>query len=294
MQLGGPVPDWLLSWAAITTVFTVMFHLGTGIVPGDLRQAARQPGLMLKGLFSVLIVVPLLGLTVVKCFDLPRPVEVGIMLMAISPGAPVVLRRTLDAGGDRTLSPAMQLAVASLAPAVIPLWIIGLDELYQSNATIDPLQLARQVLFAQLLPLSLGMLLRHFYPQRAEQFSDRLGGLANLLLVSMISLALYASWHLVAGAGWHALVAIVILTLLALTLGHLLGGPGASTRTAMASLSAGRNPGLALIVAAFNNAVPGVIAAILAYLFVSSLTAIPYLAWRRRLADKKAKENTAI
>lgn len=286
MQLGGPVPDWLLSGAAIATVFTVMFHLGMAIVLDDFRQAARQPGLLLKGLFAVLIGVPALALVVVRCFDLPHPVEVGILLMAISPGAPVVLRRTLKAGGDRALAPALQLAVAGLAIISMPLWIVGLDEVYQSSATVDPRHLARQVLVLQLLPLALGMLVRHLNPARAVWISARLGPLAAVLLVIVVILALYASWHLVIGAGWSAILAIVILTLLALALGHLLGGPAASTRTVLASLSAGRNPGLALIVAAFNGAAPGVIATILAYLFVSALTAIPYLAWRRRLAAK--------
>jgi BASS family bile acid:Na+ symporter len=286
MLLGGPVPDWLLSSAVIATVFTVMFHLGMAIVPDDFRQAARRPGLMLKGLFAVLIGVPVLALVVVRCFDLPRPVEIGIMLMAIAPGAPVVLRRTLNAGGDRAFTPALQVAVAGLAIFSMPLWILGLDEVYQSSATVDPRHLARQVLMLQLLPLSLGMLVYHLSPVRAAWISARLGRLASVLLVAVVMLALFASWHLVIGAGWQAVLAIMMLTLLALALGHVLGGPAVATRTSLASVSAGRNPGLALLVAAFNGAAPGVIATILAYMFVSALTAIPYLIWRRRVAAK--------
>ena len=286
MLLGGPIPDWLLSWAIVGAIFILMFHLGMSIVPNDFRLAARQPALLLKGLFAVLIAVPALGLVVVRCFDLPHPVEVGIMLMAISPGAPVVLRRTLMAGGDKSLATVLQIAVAGLAVVFMPLWIVGLDEVYQSSATIDPQHLGRQVVMLQVLPLCLGMLVRHLSPDRAASISRRLGPLAMLLLVLVIILMLFASWHLVVGAGWQAVLAIVILTLLALALGHFLGGPAASSRTVLASLSAGRNPGLALVVAAFNGAATGVIATILAYLFVSALTAIPYLIWRRRLADK--------
>jgi BASS family bile acid:Na+ symporter len=157
---------------------------------------------------------------------------------------------------------------------------------YQSSATVDPRHLARQVLMLQLLPLSLGMLVRHLNPIRAAWISARLGRLAAVLLVAVVMLALFASWHLVIGAGWQAVLAIMMLTLLALALGHVLGGPAVATRTSLASVSAGRNPGLALLVAAFNGAAPGVIATILAYMFVSALTAIPYLIWRRRVAAK--------
>lgn len=71
-----------------------------------------------------------------------------------------------------------------------------------------------------------------------------------------------------------------------MTVGHLLGGPDPATRTAVAISSAARNPGLALLVATLNAAPPEVTATILAYLIVSALTLIPYVAWRRRGAPR--------
>jgi predicted Na+-dependent transporter len=85
MPVAGIVPDWLFSIVAVATVFTVMFDIGLAIVPGDFRSVGSHPGLMLKGLFSVLVAVPALAWFVARMLDLPRPAEVGIMLMAISP-----------------------------------------------------------------------------------------------------------------------------------------------------------------------------------------------------------------
>jgi tryptophan-rich sensory protein len=45
-----------------------------------------------------------------------------------------------------------------------------------------------------------------------------------------------------------------------------------------------RNPGLALLVATLNSAVPAITAAILAYFVVAALTVIPYVIWRKRAA----------
>ena len=61
-----------------------------------------------------------------------------------------------------------------------------------------------------------------------------------------------------------------------------MGGAEPGTRTAVAICSAARNPGLALLVATFNDAPPAVVATVLTYLIVSALTAIAYVAWRRR------------
>jgi predicted Na+-dependent transporter len=110
MPIEGPVPGWALSIVAAVTLFTIMFDLGLAIVPGEFRWVVQRPALLLKALFSVLIAVPVLALVVARAFELPRAAEVGIVVMAISPGAPVALRRSLDAGGHRSFAPVLQIA----------------------------------------------------------------------------------------------------------------------------------------------------------------------------------------
>lgn len=68
----------------------------------------------------------------------------------------------------------------------------------------------------------------------------------------------------------------------ALAVGHGLGGPEPGTRTAVAITSAARNPGLALLVAALNNAPPAVKATLLSYMVVAAFTTLPYMLVRAR------------
>ncbi|NJD26134.1 MAG: hypothetical protein FIB06_12085 [Betaproteobacteria bacterium] len=282
MPIDGPVPGWLLSTVAVATIFTVMFDLGLAIAPGDFRRAWERPGPLLKSLFAILIAVPALALVVVRAVDLARPVEIGIVLMAISPGAPVALRRSLAAGGERGFAPALQIAVAILAVFAIPLWIAGLDEVYGASAAVDPRHLARQVFIAQLLPLGLGIALIRLRPAWAAALAAYSGRMATVLLLALAGLALVAVWKPVQDAGLHAAGAVVLITAGALACGHLLGGPEPGTRTAAAVLTAARNPGLAMVVATVNHAQPLVIATILAYLLFAALTVLPYVFWRRR------------
>jgi len=282
MPIEGPVPGSVLTFVAAATLFTVMFDLGLAIVPGEFRWVARHPTLVLRSLFSVLIVVPVLALVVSRAFDLPRAAEVGIVLMAISPGAPVALRRSLDSGGHRSFAPALQIAVAMLAVASMPLSIAALDEYYGTRAVIAPQHLLRQVFLAQLLPLSLGMVARTLNAGAAGWLEPRLRRLGGMLLVVLLVLVLIDIWRPVIGAGWRVAAAIATTTALALAAGHLLGGPESGTRTATAICSAARNPGLALLVATLNAAPPAVTATVLAYLVVSALVAVPYVIWRRR------------
>ena len=282
MPITGLVPDWLFSIVAAATVFTVMFDLGLAIVPGEFRWVAERPGLLAKGLFSVLVAVPAVAWLVARAFDLPRAAEIGIMLMAISPGAPVALRRSLGAGGHRSFAPALQIAVAALAVVSMPLSVAAFNEYYAGRAEVSPEPLARQVFIAQLLPLSLGMLARHFFATQAERAEPKLRRVGGTLLVVLLILALIDIWEVVLGAGLRVTLAIVTVTVLALAVGHLIGGPEPATRTATAISSAARNPGLALLVATLNRAPPAITATVLAYLVIAALTLIPYVAWRRR------------
>lgn len=284
--MSGPVPEWLLTAFAAVTVFTVMLGIGLGIAPGELRAVWRRPGPMLRGLFSVLIAVPALALAVSRGFDFPRWVQIGIVLMAIAPGAPVALRRSLAAGGHHAFAPSLQICVALLAVASMPLSIAVLNHVYAGQASIHPWDVARQVCVAQLLPLGLGIVLRGAAPRIADRLEPVFARLGTALLVALAILAVIAVWAVVVRTGLEILGAIALITCAALAVGHGLGGPEPGTRTAVAIVSAARNPGLALLVAAANSAPPQVKAIVLAYLLVSAFTILPYMLWRRRHALK--------
>lgn len=290
MPVSGPIPEPVLSFVAVVTVFTVMFGVGLAIVPGEFRWVLQRPGLVARGLFSVLVAVPVLALAVIRMFDLPRAAEIGILLMTISPGAPVALSRSLGAGGHRSFAPALQMAVVALAVLSMPLWVAALNEVYAGRATIAPGHLARQVTFVQLLPLGLGMLTRWASERAAAWLEPRLRRAAGFAIVLLVVLVLIDIWQDVAGAGLRVALAIALVTVLALAAGHLLGGPEPATRTATAVCTAARNPGLALLVATLNAAPPAVNATVLAYLAVSALTVAPYVFWRARATARRGED----
>ncbi|MCL4798092.1 MAG: hypothetical protein KJ025_00790 [Burkholderiales bacterium] len=279
--MSGPVPEWVLTAFAAVTVFTVMFTLGLGIAASELRWLWRHPGPIVRGLFCVLVAVPAAALAITRGLELPRLAEIGIVLMAISPGAPVALRRSLSAGGHRAFAPSLQIGVAALAVVSMPLSIAALNHVYAGHAAISPWDVARQVFVAQLLPLGLGIAIRHSNEPLAARIEPHLARIGTLLLVMLAVLALVATWEVTVRAGLRVAAAIVLTTAAALGLGHALGGPEPATRTAVAITSAARNPGLALLVATLNSAPPAVKTTVLAYLVISVFAIVPYVVWRR-------------
>jgi BASS family bile acid:Na+ symporter len=286
MPVDGPIPAQVFTLIAAATIFAVMFDLGLQIVPGEYDWTWRRARLLLKALFAVLVAVPAMAIIAAHAMSLDRHVEIGIVLMALSPGAPVALRRSLDAGGEASFAPALQIAVAALAVVSMPLFIAGLAEYYGSPASISPGDLGRQVFLAQLLPLALGMLVRRLLPGPGARIGPRLSRVAQFLLVLLMVLAIVNVGPVALQAGWRVGAGIAVVTVLALAVGHALGGPDPETRTAVAIASALRNPGLALVVATVNNAHPAVMRTVLAYLVIAALTVLPYVFWRRRVAAR--------
>ncbi len=113
-------PEWFLSAFALATVFTVMFDVGLGVVPGEFLWLWRRPALMLKALFAILVAVPAVAMLVARLLDLPRAAEIGFMVMAISPGRRLRCSRSLASGGHRSFAPGLQVTVALLAVVSMP------------------------------------------------------------------------------------------------------------------------------------------------------------------------------
>jgi BASS family bile acid:Na+ symporter len=280
--MAGLGPPWLFPACAAATVFFVMLGIGLGVAPGDLRRAWRAPGPLVRGLFCVLVCVPAVALILVRSLDLAIAVQAGILLMAISPGAPVALRRSVAASGYGAFAPALQISVALVAVLSIPLAIAGLNEVYGARISIEPLDVMQQVFIAQLIPLGLGIACRGFAARFALRVEAGVTRAGTLLLALTLILGIVNLGEATLRAGGAGIAVCAATTFAALAAGHLMGGPRRETRSAVAIISAARNPGLALLVATLNKAEPRVIATILAYLVVSILLVTAYVAWRRQ------------
>lgn len=276
------VPLQWIGLLATVAVFVVMFALGLMLGREQIAAALQRRVVLAAVLFAVLVPVPALAVLCVKLLGITGPVAVGIILMAISPGAPVALRRALEAGGHRAFAPALHLAIVMFAVVSVPLTVVILDWIFAKDFTVTPFHIGRQVFFAQLLPLMLGAGLRAWRAPFAARLETPLGRAGNLLLLGVAVLALLNMPGIVAAVGWTPSLAGVGLTVCALAVGALFAGRDAQVRPAAAIAAAMRNPGLALVIATVNHAPPAVTAAILGYALGLAITIMVFLQWCKR------------
>src|SRR5262249_34306607 len=151
------------------------------------------------------------------------------------------------------------------------------------SVDVAPRAVARLALMSVLLPLAGGMLVRRVAPAVAASIDKAVGGTAKVLLplaiLGLLVVAGPAMWELV---GDGTLMAMILFQAIAFATGHLLGGPDPEHSLVLALSTACRHPAIALTlaVANFPEERPG--AAILLYVIVAAIAAVPYLAWQRR------------
>jgi len=270
---------------AIAAVFVVMFALGLVLGREQIAAALARRVVLVAVVFAVIVPIPVLAVLVVKLLQPGPAIAVGIILMAISPGAPVALRRAIDAGGDARFAPALHLAIVLLAVLTVPLSVEILDWIFGAQFTVTPLDIARQVFFAQLLPLALGAALHAWRPQLAAKLETPVSRVGNVLLLVLGMLALVDLPSILGRIGWLPSVAGFGMTVVALAVGAAFAGRDAAVRPAAAVAAAMRNPGLALMIATLNRAPAGVTEAIIGYAIGLAIAMIVFLRWRKRVSD---------
>jgi bile acid:Na+ symporter, BASS family len=278
----------ILLYFVSLTIFTLMLSLGVNHSFEQLISLWRRPGLLLRSLVAVVFLVPMVVLLLLWVFDLPPAVATGLAVLAATPGAPLTYKRSQMAGGDLTYTASLQLTLAVLAVGITPVILAlfrALFELLIGEVTL--FQVARQVAQVTFLPVMIGLSLQQFAPRLAAVLRKPVLVLANilfilLLLMLVLLLALVPELRAMLKVGGLSTVAILLMVVVSLAIGHLLGGPRRDQRATLATACIARNVGLALFIAGLSDYGQQVIPTLLTYMILGGLLAVPYAVWSKR------------
>jgi BASS family bile acid:Na+ symporter len=236
---------------------------------------------MLRSLLAMYVVVPLLALVAVKLLQLPPGLELALVVLAISAGAPMLPRKLMRLGNEEYV---VSLVVVSslMAIVTVPAWLLLLGPRFTRLEMLDPATVAGVLGKSFLLPMLSGIAVRWFLPDASARLSDLLLKVVGIVF-SACALALLAThWQVVGAILGPPILALGGFTLAALVVGHLLGGPDPNDRTALAVTCATRHVGVAMVIAAATPG-PRTVVLIVAYALASALVIVPYMKWRGRV-----------
>jgi len=271
------------------SVALLIFAVGLGSRLKDFSYLTQRPGVMLRSLLAMYVVVPLLALAAVKLLHLPPGVEVALLVLAISAGAPLLPRKLMRLGNEEYV---FSLVVVSslLAILTVPAWLTVLEPQFTRLDTVDAGKVAVVLGKSFLLPLLLGMAARWLLRDASDRVSDALLKAVGVVFSACALTLLVTHWQLIAAIFGLPLLALGGFTLAAICVGHLMGGPDPNDRTALAVTCATRHVGVAMVIAAATPG-PRTVVLIVAYMLASALVIIPYMKWRSRVTPAGLKRS---
>jgi BASS family bile acid:Na+ symporter len=269
--------------AVQASIFLTVFGFGLQATRDDILYLVRRPGMLVRSLVAMFVIMPLFALLVARAFDLHRAVEIALWALAISPVPPLLPRREIKGGGHGSYGIGLMATAAVLSVLFVPLAVQLLGRILDVPMALSPGAVARVVMISVLLPLAAGMGFHALAPALAHRIARPVALFATALL-ALGALAILARTLPVALSliGNGTILVIVVFVAVGLAAGHYLGGPTAEERIVLALSTACRHPALALAIAgATFPDEKRVVGAVVLYLLLNLVVSIPYVSRQR-------------
>lgn len=202
----------------------VMLGMGLSLVPEDFKRITRYPRAVAVGTVCQIVLLPLIGVLITLVVPMQPAIAVGLIVLAVCPGGPSSNLVTYLARGDVALSVTLTAVSSIVTVFTIPLFTnLALQYFLGTSAAIAlPIgSTMLQIFLITLLPIAIGMAIRHQFPATARRLEKQMSRLAIGLLALIIVLLLIKEGSKLPGFLVQVGIGVVLLNLLAMAAGLL-------------------------------------------------------------------------
>jgi bile acid:Na+ symporter, BASS family len=259
--------DRLTNILVTITLIEMMVLIGLRASFAELLQTIRDWRLLARAAAANYLLVPAVAVALLLAFGANPMVAVGFLVLAACPGAPFGPPFAGLARANVPLAVGLMVILAGSSALVSPVllqvllpWVAGGEAPH-----IDLLGIVRALLVTQLLPLLLGLALRHWRPRLAERLLKPFELISKMLNLSVVVLILASQFPMLMEIRLRGFAGMLMLLAATLIIGWLAGGAGSENRRTMALTTALRNVGVGLVIVTGNFAGTPAVSAALAY-----------------------------
>ena len=143
----------------------IMLGLGLGLTLQDFTRVIKKPKDFVIGLVCQLILLPIIAFMLIKVFNTPLELALGVMIIAAAPGGVTSNVLTKFANGDVALSISLTAIISLISVITVPFIVFTSAELLQVTfilKDISMLSISLKMVFVVTIPVIIGMLIRKF------------------------------------------------------------------------------------------------------------------------------------
>lgn len=244
--------------AILAFIVTSMVVMGLNVTVRDLLSPLKNRRLVLASVVANFVLVPVLAFILIYILPLSEEMAAGLVLVSLAAGAPSTPKVAELTGGNIAYAVATTILMTVLTIILMPILLPYLLD----GVTMDPSRIAANLIVLMLIPLLVGMGVRHGSERRAKKALPVLfwvsNGCIGVIFLTFGLLLLQRLGTLFGGdQGLVMLVAALAFTLGSLAIGYALGGPANETRRVLAFGTGSRNITAALVVITATFQDPG-------------------------------------
>ncbi len=281
------MPEWLkfVGLAVQISISLIVIAIGLHATWASATYLFRQPALLAKSILARNVAVPLAAVLLVSVFPLVPPVRVALLALSVTALPPFAPISEVTSGGRAQYVMGLLVSQSLLAVVFVPLSLEIFNLILGTDAHIPGRLVFPVVVKTILLPFGAGLVLRRLFGASSDRIARIMAIVAGITLALAMIPILVVSWRdVVSLLGNGTVVALTLLVLAGLLAGHFLGGPREQDRTVLALAAGSSHPMLAI--ATIKVVAPAhaklATSAVLLYLVIGALAAIPYKKHRAR------------
>jgi len=143
----------------------IMLGLGLGLTIRDFTRVIVQPRDFLVGFVCQLIFLPIIAFILIKIFNTPIELALGVMIIAAAPGGVTSNILTKFAGGDVALSISLTAIISLISIFSVPFIVFKSADILQVSylsQDISMMGISLKMFLVVTLPVIIGMLIKKF------------------------------------------------------------------------------------------------------------------------------------
>ena len=214
-------PSTLLLFKNYIPVFLglVMFLMGMTLELTDFKKILKKPSLFFFVTFLQFTIMPVAALVLVKTFNIPPELSLGVIILGCCPGGTASNLITYLCNGNVALSIVCTFFSTIVSVFLTPILIFLLSN---KNIDIDVISLIKSSFFIVFLPVFFGLIFKIFVPM--HKFLKLLPKISEFFIAFIIGIIFSLNLNFLNQLSYSLFFCIVLHNLIGLSMGFLIGG----------------------------------------------------------------------